>query len=175
MISIHVYDAGKSAIAKIKKQMQDELDKQFSAKVRLMFRDLVKVTPQWSGNYAANWYISEDPNFAGYTATVMKGHTRYEEAGQAGDTRGTAPSINRSNFQSKKLNYTKPVYFINNTPTLFEEGSSPTKVTGYSQPYPGADYPEITEVRKVNLTKVTPDELIGSGVVLSNYLKAKYG
>ena len=45
MISIHVYDAGKSAIAKIKKQMQDELDKQFSAKVRLMFRSFAGPFP----------------------------------------------------------------------------------------------------------------------------------
>lgn len=167
MISVHVYDAGKSAIAKIKKQMKDELDKQFSAKVRLMFRDLIKVTPQWSGNYAANWYISEDANFAGYTPTVMKGHTRYTEAGQAGDARGTAPSINRSNFQSKKLNYTKPVYFINNTPTLFDEDTANPSVVGYSQPYPGANYPEITKVR--------PENLVDGKVVLSSYLKAKYG
>lgn len=166
MINVHVYDSSRSAIAQIKRQMQDEIDKQFSAKVRLMFRDLVKISPQWSGDFAANWVIAEDPNFSGYTPVVMKGHTRFAEAGQVGDSRGVTPAINRSNFQSKKLSYKKPVYFINNAPPTFAEGADPVMVSGNSTAYPGANFETITKVR--------PENLVDGKVVFESYLRAKY-
>lgn len=167
MISIHIYDASRSAISQIKKQLQDQIDEQFSARMRLMLRDLVKVSPQWSGDFASNWVITDDPSYSGYTKAAMKGHTRLSEAGQAGDIRGTAPAIARSNFQSKKLSYKKPAYFVNNAPPTFTEGTSPATVSGSSQAYPGAKFPEVTKVR--------PENLISGEVVFENYLRTKYG
>ena len=140
------------------------INREHKKRVKIMFADLVKTTPQWSGNYASNWWITTDPNISHYNPSPWKGATQRGTEGKRGDERGTARPIKLMNLA--KFDYRQPVYFLNNTPVIFEEDTDKPSVVGYTQPYAGADFPSMTKVRPVNL--------VDSRVALQSYLVSKY-
>lgn len=151
-----------ATFASIKAEIDLEINREFKKQVKIMFVDLLNTTPQWSGNYASNWWITTDPTVSYYTPNPWKGSTRYEEAGKRGDTRGTAKPLKLMNLA--KFDYKNPIYFVNNTQTFFDEDTS--EVAGFTQPYKGANYPSMTKVR--------PENLVDKRIALQSYITRKY-
>ena len=146
--------------------MHEAINREYKRQLRIMFVDLVTRTPQWSGNYASNWRITTNPNSSAYTPSPWKGATRRENAGVRGDTRGTATPIRLTNISLAKVDFRQPVYFMNNTPTIFEEDTGSPGVVGYEQPFEGANM--------ASMTKVRPENLIDGQVALASYIVNKY-
>lgn len=150
------------AFASVRAEIDAKINLEYKKQVKRMFVDLLAVTPQWSGNYASNWWITTDPTVSYYTDSPWKGSTTFESAGKRGDERGTAKPTKLMNLA--KFDYKKPVYFLNNTPTFFDEDTS--EVAGFTQPYEGANYPSQTKVRPANL--------VDGRIALQSYMEAKY-
>lgn len=160
MISIGVDRSLTDKCEMLKKRIADSANKQFRQRTLIMFNDLVRHSPQWSGDFASNWYVHMDPNHYGYNPNPFQGHTKREDAKKMGDPDRILATINRAN--SVVVDYAKPLYFINKTPIEFMGDL----VYGDRQPYKGANFPDTTKVRGVNL--------VDGRVALGSYLKAKY-
>lgn len=160
MIDIKVNSSTLNRFAKIKQRIVDDVNKQFRQRALIMFNDLVRHSPQWSGDFASNWHVHMDPSHYTYEPSPSKGHTTKDSARQMGDMTAIRGTIVRAN--SVVVDYTKPLYFTNATPIVFMGDL----VFGAGQPYKGANYPEVTKLRPVNL--------LNGKVALSSYLRAKY-
>lgn len=160
MIKFHVYDPkDANKVANLRKKIDEALNKQFAKKVRKMFGDLVRVSPQWSGDFASNWKLSLTPT-ATYSASAEKGNTPRGSERVRVDMHSLYKPIYTANFV--KINYKQPVYFVNASPVAFVGN----KAIGNSQPYAGAHYPRVTKVR--------PENLVNGTVALASYIKSKY-
>jgi hypothetical protein len=146
----------------IKQKIIADANKQLKSKVLKIFNDLVRVTPQWSGNYASNWYITQDYNSSKYTENINKGKTTREDASVRGDMFNIRSTINAAN--GVRLDFTKPVYLMNNTPVIFDENTN--QVLGYDQPFEGATWGPMQKVRSENL--------VNGRIASVSYIMAKY-
>lgn len=109
------------AIARTKKRFEEELNKQYRKRVYAMFKDLLVVSPQYSGDFVSNWHVMPD------TATP-KGYKEWREklfvsslgvkqAKAMGDPVAINFALTRAKFV--QFTYLQKVYFTNETPLEF--------------------------------------------------------
>jgi hypothetical protein len=100
---------------------QKSFNKMVSAKYRqwveIIFDDIVELTPQWSGNLAANWNISTDGESSSEMTIPQKAHMwplpPYTEPFRRGDP--AAVSISKARFAESIFGYSDQVYIYNPT------------------------------------------------------------
>ena len=100
---------------------QKAFNSQVSAKYRqwvsVIFNDIVELTPQWSGNLAANWNISTDGESASEVTIPQKAYmwplAPYVEPFRRGDP--GAVGISKARFDSIIFGYSEQVYIYNPT------------------------------------------------------------
>lgn len=113
-------------ISRMKKQFEEELNKQYRKRVFMMFADLLRVSPQYSGDFVSNWHIRPETSaIKGYTPWRNKGkviqgrkwslmgQNSYESALQAGHPEAVNFALTRSKFV--KFDYRQRVHFTNQT------------------------------------------------------------
>jgi hypothetical protein len=170
MISAKI-DAGKlqRKFLNLRKSIDDSVDRQYKRKVLKMFNDLVRHSPQWSGDFASNWNITHDKTGKAYTKYAFKGNTPKNAARQMGDMQAIATPIARAN--AIRFGYKDIVYFSNNTPISFD-GRSNTVTTVNAldginpQPYPKIILPITVKVR--------PENLVDGRLGLISYIRRRY-
>ena len=142
-------------ISRMKKQFEEELNKQYRKKVYAMFGELLRISPQYSGDFVSNWHIRPDTGaIKGYkewrdklfTSTLSIREPKYK---------GHTDAINFAYTRAKfvKFDYRQRVHFTNQTPILLDA----TTVTGDGVTH---------NLRPVNL--LSPPEQLFS------YMRAKF-
>lgn len=166
MITLRVDQRAKNIekISRFKKRMEDELNKRYRKRVLAIFKDLLNVSPQYSGDFTSNWHLLPDTGspagykewrnknkvVAGRKNTIM-GLSSYEEALYAGHSEAINFAFTRAKFV--QYNYLQKVYFVNSTELEF----TATTVS---------DNEETHALRPVNL--MSPPQQMFS------YLRSKY-
>lgn len=151
-------------ISRMKKQFEEELNKQYRKKVYAMFGELLRISPQYSGDFVSNWHIRpETSSIKGYKEWRHKGkviqgrkwsilgQNSYEQAAKMGDPEAINFALTRAKFV--KFDYRQRVHFTNQTPILLDA----TTVTGDGVTH---------NLRPVNL--LSPPEQLFS------YMRAKF-
>lgn len=165
MIEFHVHsDRNARYFADARRKIDAEINKQFRKRVLAMFNDLLRSSPQWSGDFASNWRVNTTGS-SQYVPNAWKGHTKPIAAKQMGDMDSIRGAISRANLV--KFDYKTNVYFTNATPISFDEDRG--LVFGDGQPYAGAHFGRKQDIRAVNI------ELVTSKVALASYIRFKYG
>lgn len=162
MINIKVGKNLNKQFTAIKNQIEQAANKEFRRQILVMFNDLVRHSPQWSGDFASNWWATSKSGGGSYTPIAFKGHTssHKDNIHQMGDYETIANTLRRAN--GIVVNYKFPMYFVNHTPLAFLDDY----VYGEGQPYPGAHMSAYQKVR--------PQNLVGGTVALGAYLAGKY-
>lgn len=152
MLSIKV---STKALAKAKERVVVNANRRYRAIVYKMFEELLRVSPQYSGDFASNWVILAgnghgDP---GHKQWPLKDSLDVKQQPfRAGDP--LAIGYARSQAVRVPFSYKDKVYFVNSTPLHFTE----TTVTG-------------PDGKTMNLR---PENLIPVATMLNSYLKAKF-
>lgn len=147
-----------------KRRFEEELNRRYRKRVFAMFKDLLTVSPQYSGDFVSNWQLLPDTGspkgykewryknqvLQGRKWTIL-GKNSYEQASQAGDPEAINFAFTRAKFV--QFTYLQKVYFVNETPLEF----TATTVTGNGVTH---------NLRPVNL--ISPPQQIIS------YLRSKY-
>lgn len=94
-----------------------QVNERFRHWVGVIFEDIVQLTPQWSGNLAANWYVgvdalSEAENTIPEKA-IMWPLDLYAAAHERGDEAAVEISLRR--FAEETFNWSERVYIYNPT------------------------------------------------------------
>lgn len=94
--------------------------------VKDVFTDLVKGSPQWSGNLASNWYIEFHGNKGFYNPIIDLEPDRVEPY-QLGDDPTVTNTLNRELGKIGQIKWNSKVQIVNYTPyaTEVEEGIGP--------------------------------------------------
>lgn len=148
----------KRVFAKLKLKLNEAADKAYRQKVFYMFKELLNVSYQFSGDFVSNWrIITQAGEITPYKMWPGKldfssqhGHM---EPHQAGDPEAINFAFTRAKFT--KFGARDRVYFVNATPLEF----TGTTVTGPDG--------ETRDLRPVNV--------IDDGVRIQSYLKARFG
>ena len=122
-------------IAKLKKHkllMEDEITDTKQRLAKLVFTDLVRGSPQWSGNLASNWYIEFHGNtgsyrpIPGYSEENWQ-RTEGEDLYQVGDDPAVSNTIGRELPKIPSIRWNSKVTIANYTPYAaeVEEGIGP--------------------------------------------------
>lgn len=149
-----------------KSEMQDAANKVYRQKVFVMFKELLVVWPQFSGDTVSNWRIvkspSEDPGYQEWPEKLAAQEPatlgadgkirRHYEPHQAGDADAVNFAFTRAKFV--KFTYRDKVHFLNLTPLHFGDGTV-TDLQGVTH-----------ELRPVNM------QIISNFDRVDNYLKA---
>lgn len=151
------FDVGiQSSLKRIAKQKSKMLTTITQAKRNLVsaaFQDVVRLTPQFSGNLASNWKIEVHGVPSSYKRISnyrVRDWRRTPKQYEMGDD----PAVSRSNKELAKLSTIKwnsRVSIVNNTPYAQE-----------IQDAPG------------NGIKIRPVNLLGGEVAMANYVRMKY-
>lgn len=95
----------------------NQISQKFREWVRLIFYDIVELTPQWSGNLAANWYISTSTSDGPEQTIPEKSYfwpkPTYVEPHHRGDE--PAVSISKQRFDDLEFGYSSQVFIFNPT------------------------------------------------------------
>ena len=94
-----------------------QVNEKFRHWVEVIFTDIVELTPQWSGNLAANWYVGVDALSASESTIAEKGSMWPLDLYEAPNVRGDldAVDISLERFASEKFDWTDKVYIYNPT------------------------------------------------------------
>lgn len=156
MISLQIDRAANKAIlARARAKVITNANRAYRQQVYRMFEDVLMISPQFSGDYASNWRIvTSQGELGGYLPWHRKGWVQTtHDLHKAGDPE--AVTFARDRAARLPFTYKDKVYFVNDTPLEF----TGTTVTG----------PDGTTRR------LRPENIIGGGVMIASYLKAKYG
>lgn len=97
--------------------------------VRDIFTDLVKGSPQWSGNLASNWYIEFHGNTGAYREIADHDSNNWyrEDPYQLGDDPAVGATLARELPKVAQIRWNSKVSLVNYTPyaTDVEEGQGP--------------------------------------------------
>ena len=139
----------KQSLDRFRTRMEAEANRKYMRVVRSMYRELLKVSPQYSGNFVSNWQFQIDDNSVrGYQEWRNKGDG---EKRIAGDTEAVDYSLRRM-YSAGAFTFKQKVYFLNDTPLTFTE-STVSDSTG--------------QVRNLR-----PGNMIADMAQISSYLKA---
>jgi hypothetical protein len=109
---------------RVKKAIADEL----SGIAKTVFTDLVKGSPQWSGNLASNWYIEIDGNAASYRPipTYSPDNWHKQTPYVMGDDPAVSNTLARELPKLTNVKFTSSISLANYAPyaTSVEEGVS---------------------------------------------------
>lgn len=109
------------AISRTKKRFEEALNRQYRKRVYAMFKDLLMVSPQYSGDFVSNWHVMPD-------TTTPKGYKEWREklfvsslGVQQAKAMGDPAAINFALTRAKfvQFTYLQKVYFINEAPLEF--------------------------------------------------------
>lgn len=137
--------------AQLKAEIEANLEAQFEAETQRIFKHLVEVTPQWSGDLAANWRISLTPTEGAYQSPFKQPEWQNGPWAHMGDPAAVAYALASS--QNVEISYKNPVYFTNGTPLIF----STTLVAGDG-----------------TSSVVRPENLIDGKVAMVSYILSTY-
>jgi hypothetical protein len=115
-----------------KTALEDSANKQYRQKVYGLFKELLSIWPQFSGDTVSNWRIvkspSEDPGYqewpeklAAQGLTEPAAFNKNYEPHQAGDPTAVNFAFTRSKFV--QFTYKDKVHFVNATPLHFGDGT----------------------------------------------------
>lgn len=151
-------------ISRFKKRFEEELNRKYRQRTLAMFKDLLQVSPQYSGDFVSNWHIMPDTSSPPghkdwrYKNKVLAGRknsmfglTSYEEPFYAGHSEAINFAFTRAKFV--QYTYLQKVYFVNSTELEF----TATTVS---------DGEETHTLRPVN--QMSPPQMMFS------YLRSKY-
>jgi hypothetical protein len=146
-----------ATFTKLIKRVATEADKQYRQKVFYMFKDLLNVSPQYSGDFVSNWRLVVNGTEADYRVWPAKtGHGKWDLAEsrvfQKGDPDAVNFAFTRAKFVAFGIN--DKVRFVNATPL---------GLTGTT----------VTDAQAVTLN-LRPVNLINGGQRLLSYMNAKY-
>lgn len=156
MISLQIDRAATKAIlARARAKVISNANRAYRQQVYRMFEDVLMVSPQFSGDFVSNWrIITAKGELGGYSPWSGKGDVATSQSPhRAGDPE--AVTFARDRAARLPFTYKDKVYFVNDTPLVF----TGTTVTGPDG---------ITH-------NLRPENIIGAGVMIGSYLKAKYG
>ena len=159
MISIR---ADLRALAKVKEKVVVQVNRKYRAHVYKMFDEVLKVGAQFSGDYVSNWKIVVGaPSDTGYRrwpgkdGTDLGGDLKYAgTVHQAGDPE--AIDYARQGAARLPFTYKDKVFFVNPTPLSFTGTTVTSDIEGGTKP-------------------LRPENIIGGGVLLKSYMRAKFG
>lgn len=104
-------------------EMERDISRAFEAWTKVIFKDLVMTTPQWSGDLATNWNYSINSINENYTEVANKTaqdmFARFEDTGLAEVySRGDNPAVASAIMRASMIHPTwrDVVYFNNPTP-----------------------------------------------------------
>lgn len=110
-------DAFISAIEVEQARFNNQISTLYQKWVKIIFYDIVELTPQWSGNLAANWYVStssaQGPEQTIPAKAAMWPLPAFVEPHQRGDAE--AVDISKSHFDDVIFGYHDQVYIYNPT------------------------------------------------------------
>lgn len=149
-----------------KTALVDEVNKQYRKKVYAIFKDLLQVWPQFSGDMTSNWQIVKSPSeekaykmwpekFSAQAATGPAAYNKDFAPHQAGDAAAVDFAFTRSKFVP--FTYKDKIHFVNATPLFIGDGTV-TDLSGVKH-----------DLRPVNT------QIISDFDRISSYLKAKHG
>lgn len=108
-------DAFLSAIETEQKNFNNQISEKYREWLRVIFYDIVELTPQWSGNLAANWFISTSSSTGSEETIAEKSYmwplSPFVEPHQRGDE--PAVSISKARFDEEVFGYSNQVYIFN--------------------------------------------------------------
>jgi len=99
------------------RSFNNQISVKFREWVRRIFYDIVELTPQWSGNLAANWYVSTSSMDGPEQTIPEKSYfwpkPSYAEPHKRGDE--PAVSISKERFNDVEFGYSNQVFIFNPT------------------------------------------------------------
>lgn len=112
-----------------KARMEVGITKAYQAHVRMVFEDLVRHSPQYSGSFAANWEIALTNSPGEYTQWYKKGFTGgftkwvYDPV-KMGDEEAVSVALRKAEQVIPRIRWNSIVNFVNHDPTadLLEAG-----------------------------------------------------
>lgn len=106
-----------SALEAEQKRFNADISVLYQKWVQHIFYDIIELTPQWSGNLAANWYLSLGAGQQGEQTIAAKAYLwplpHYVEPHQRGDEE--AVSISKARFGGETFGYSDQVFIYNPT------------------------------------------------------------
>jgi hypothetical protein len=138
----------KAAMQRIRTWLHTGLSRNYSRKTYRIFQELLKVTPQYSGEFVSNWVMSRSSQVGGVIPWASKGSGSVVEKGDP-----SAIFAASARALGTKFDYRYPVYFVNPVPLSF----TATTVTGTN----------TQNLRGVNL--------LSPAIQVLSYIKFKYG
>lgn len=116
-LDVSQIDAFLSALETEQRSFNNQISEKFREWVRVIFYDIVELTPQWSGNLAANWNIStssiENPEQTIPEKAYLWPLPHYVEPHKRGDPEAVA--ISKARFDDEQFGYSNQVYIYNPT------------------------------------------------------------
>ena len=137
-------------LIRLRSRLIQQINVSYKARVDKVFLDVLNVSPQWSGDYVANWFmVVAGQGLPGYVESPFK---ESESAKQKGD----AAAVNYAYQASRSVsyNYKQRITFYNPTPLYFT-GTTVTDNFG-------------TQVRLRVFNLLSPAQIV------SSYIVAKY-
>lgn len=134
MLKVRGTQAFLAKLRKDKALLEGRVTKTHQKLVTMMFTDLVKHSPQWSGNLTENWYIEYKGVRGSYRETpsyvdLMKqsGLPVGFEPYKMGDDPAVSNTLNRELAKVSGIRWNTKVTFVNHTPYAsdVEEGEGP--------------------------------------------------
>jgi len=103
-----------SALEAEEKAFTNHIDEKYREWVRVIFYDIIELTPQWSGNLAANWFMSTTSDSGGEETIAAKAYLWPLPVGAQPHRRGDpeAVAISKARFDSS-FSYKEPVFIFN--------------------------------------------------------------
>ena len=107
----------KQKLDRFRSKLEDAANKKYMRVVRAMYRELVNVSPQYSGNFASNWQFQIDDN-------SVRGYQEWRNKDDgvkrsAGDSEAVDYALRRM-YSAGGFNYKQKVYFVNDTPLALQ-------------------------------------------------------
>jgi hypothetical protein len=101
-----------------RKKLDLEVNRQYRQKVLAMFKDVLQVSPQYSGEFVSNWdVVVGTEGLKTFRAWPAKGDKTVRDAG---DATAVNYAYTRAKFALQHVTYRTPVYFVNASPLELE-------------------------------------------------------
>lgn len=101
----------------LQKSFNLQVNARYQHWIETIFTDIVELTPQWSGNLAANWYVGPDALSATESTIAAKAAMWPLDIYAVPHERGDAEAVNVSlaRMAEQKFNWAEQVYIYNPT------------------------------------------------------------
>ena len=105
-----------SALESEQNSFNNQVNEKYRQWVSIIFHDMISLTPQWSGNLAANWFVN-NTGPTGSEQTIPEkgmvfGTASTPEPHEMGDN--DAIAISAARFDDLVFSYLQPVFIFNN-------------------------------------------------------------